>query len=76
MFNNQDLPTTTAIQKGQHSCSAPRGRYSWEEAVLSQFNRCLVRRYRAVSGACHEVRLDGSGTAALWSDKQASAGWT
>jgi phenylpropionate dioxygenase-like ring-hydroxylating dioxygenase large terminal subunit len=49
MFNNQDLPTNTAIQKGLHSRWAPRGRYSWQEEVLSQFNRWLVRRYRAAA---------------------------
>jgi phenylpropionate dioxygenase-like ring-hydroxylating dioxygenase large terminal subunit len=47
LFNNQDLPTNTAVQRGLHSRYAPRGRYSWQEAVLSQFNRWLVRRYRA-----------------------------
>jgi phenylpropionate dioxygenase-like ring-hydroxylating dioxygenase large terminal subunit len=47
LFNNQDLPTNTAIQKGMHSRFAPRGRYSWQEEVLSQFNRWLVRRYRS-----------------------------
>jgi phenylpropionate dioxygenase-like ring-hydroxylating dioxygenase large terminal subunit len=46
-FNNQDLPTNTAVQKGLGSRWAPRGRYSWQEEVLSQFNRWLVRRYRA-----------------------------
>ena len=25
---------------------APRGRYSWQEETLVQFNRWLVRRYR------------------------------
>ena len=47
LFNNRDLPTNTAIQKGLHSRWASRGRYSWQEEVLSQFNRWLVRRYRA-----------------------------
>jgi phenylpropionate dioxygenase-like ring-hydroxylating dioxygenase large terminal subunit len=51
LFNNQDLPTNTAIQKGLHSRWAPRGRYSWQEEVLSQFNRWLVSRYRAHAGA-------------------------
>ena len=51
LFNNQDLPTNTAIQKGMRSRFAPRGRYSWQEEVLSQFNRWLVTRYRrAVDG--------------------------
>jgi phenylpropionate dioxygenase-like ring-hydroxylating dioxygenase large terminal subunit len=51
LFNNQDLPTNTAIQKGMHSRFAPRGRYSWQEEVLSQFNRWLVKRYRAYADA-------------------------
>ena len=46
LFNNQDLPANTAIQKGLHSRFAPRGPYSWQEEVLSQFNRWLVKRYR------------------------------
>jgi hypothetical protein len=50
LFNNQDLPTNTAVQRGLHSRYAPRGRYSWQEAVLPQFNRWLVRRYRAAAG--------------------------
>ncbi len=49
LFNNGDLPTNTAVQKGLRSRFAPRGRYSWQEAVLSQFNRWLVRRYRAAA---------------------------
>jgi phenylpropionate dioxygenase-like ring-hydroxylating dioxygenase large terminal subunit len=44
-FNNQDLPTNTAVQRGLRSRWAPRGRYSWQEEVLPQFNRWLVRRY-------------------------------
>ncbi len=47
LFNNSDLPTNTAIQQGMHSRFAPRGRYSWQESVLAQFNRWLVKRYRA-----------------------------
>ena len=47
LFNNQDLPANTAIQKGMHSRFAPRGRYSWQESVLPQFNRWLIKRYRA-----------------------------
>jgi phenylpropionate dioxygenase-like ring-hydroxylating dioxygenase large terminal subunit len=49
LFNNQDLPTNTAIQRGLHSRYAPRGHYSWQEAVLPQFNRWLVHRYRAAA---------------------------
>jgi alpha-glucoside transport system substrate-binding protein len=29
--------------------SPPRGRYSWQESVLAQFNRWLIRRYRATA---------------------------
>jgi phenylpropionate dioxygenase-like ring-hydroxylating dioxygenase large terminal subunit len=50
LFNNQDLPTNTAVQRGLHSRYAPRGHYSWQEAVLPQFNRWLVQRYRAGAG--------------------------
>jgi phenylpropionate dioxygenase-like ring-hydroxylating dioxygenase large terminal subunit len=49
LFNNQDLPTNTAIQQGLRSRFAPRGRYSWQESVLAQFNRWLIRRYRATA---------------------------
>lgn len=54
LFNNQDLPTNTAVQQGMASRFAPRGRYSWQEEVLAQFNTWLVERYRAadaVAGA-------------------------
>ncbi len=47
LFNNQDLPVNTAVQRGLHSRYAPRGRYSWQEAVLAEFNRWLITRYRA-----------------------------
>jgi hypothetical protein len=47
MFNSQDLPANTAVQQGMHSRFAPRGRYSWQESVLPQFNRWLIKRYRA-----------------------------
>ena len=33
-------------QQGLNSHLAPRGRYSWQEETLVQFNRRLVRRYR------------------------------
>jgi hypothetical protein len=49
LFNNQELPTKTAIQQGLRSRFAPRGRYSWQESVLAQFNRWLIRRYRATA---------------------------
>jgi phenylpropionate dioxygenase-like ring-hydroxylating dioxygenase large terminal subunit len=51
LFNNQDLPANTAIQVGMRSRFAPRGRYSWQEQVLSQFNTWLLERYEA-----HEKR--------------------
>lgn len=46
LFNNQDLPTNTAVQVGLASRFAPRGRYSWQEEVLSQFNTWLLSCYR------------------------------
>lgn len=46
-FNNQDLPTNTAVQVGMSSRFAPRGQYSWQESVCANFNRWLVKRYRA-----------------------------
>lgn len=45
-FNVQDVWATTMVQKGLRSRFGPRGRYSWQEATLPQFNRWLVRRYR------------------------------
>jgi hypothetical protein len=50
-FNNQDLPTNTAVQRGMTSRFAPRGRYSWQEEILSSFNRWLIERYRSAAGA-------------------------
>ena len=47
LFNNQDLPTNTAVQRGMESRFAPRGRYSWQESVLAQFNTWLASCYRA-----------------------------
>ena len=46
LFNNQDLPTNTAVQVGMQSRFAPRGNYSWQEEVCVHFNRWLVERYR------------------------------
>jgi nitrite reductase/ring-hydroxylating ferredoxin subunit len=37
-FNRQDMPTNVATQLGMQSRFAPRGRYSWQEGVLAQFN--------------------------------------
>ena len=47
LFNNQDLPANTAVQRGMESRFAPRGRYSWQESVLAQFNTWLASCYRA-----------------------------
>ncbi len=46
-FNVQDVYADTMVQRGLRSRFAPRGRYSWQEATLPQFNRWLVQRYRA-----------------------------
>jgi hypothetical protein len=48
-FNRQDMPTNVATQFGMQSRFAPRGRYSWQEGVLAQFNSWLVDRYEAAS---------------------------
>jgi phenylpropionate dioxygenase-like ring-hydroxylating dioxygenase large terminal subunit len=45
-FNVQDVYADTMVQRGLHSRFAPRGRYSWQEGTLPQFNRWLVKRYR------------------------------
>ena len=45
-FNVQDIYADEMTQKGLNSHFAPRGRYSWQEETLVQFNRWLVRRYR------------------------------
>lgn len=54
MYNADDLPIADAMQRGMRSRFAPRGRYSHEEEVLTQFNRWLVNRYEAA-----EQRTDG-----------------
>jgi phenylpropionate dioxygenase-like ring-hydroxylating dioxygenase large terminal subunit len=46
-FNVQDVYADTMVQSGLQSRFAPRGRYSWQEGTLPQFNRWLVQRYRA-----------------------------
>lgn len=48
-FNRQDMPTNVATQMGMQSRFAPRGRYSWQEGVLAQFNSWLVDRYEAAT---------------------------
>jgi phenylpropionate dioxygenase-like ring-hydroxylating dioxygenase large terminal subunit len=46
-FNVQDVYADTMVQRGLRSRFAPRGRYSWQEGTLPQFNRWLVQRYHA-----------------------------
>ena len=46
-FNRQDMSTNIAVQRGMQSRFAPRGRYSWQEGVLAQFNSWLVDRYES-----------------------------
>jgi len=45
-FNVQDVYANTMTQRGLRSRFGPRGRYSWQEGTLPQFNRWLVDRYR------------------------------
>ena len=45
-FNVQDVYVDQGVQKGLRSRFGPRGRYSWQERTLPQFNRWLVQRYR------------------------------
>jgi phenylpropionate dioxygenase-like ring-hydroxylating dioxygenase large terminal subunit len=47
VFVQQDQDATTKVQRGLRSRYAPRGRYSWQEESHVQFNRWLVKRYRA-----------------------------
>jgi len=47
VFVDQDQDATTKVQRGLRSRFAPRGRYSWQEESHIQFNRWLVKRYRA-----------------------------
>ncbi len=56
-FNNQDLPTNTAVQRGLSSRYAPRGRYSWQEGVLASFNSWLIDRYRITDETDIPVRV-------------------
>lgn len=46
IMTSQDFPTDAAVQKGLRSRFACRGRYSWQEYTLADFNRWLVKRYR------------------------------
>lgn len=45
-FNVEDVYADTMVQRGLRSRFGPRGRYSWQEGTLPQFNRWLVQRYR------------------------------
>jgi len=47
-FNRQDIPTNIATQLGMRSRFANRANYSWQEAVIPQFNSWLVDRYEKV----------------------------
>jgi phenylpropionate dioxygenase-like ring-hydroxylating dioxygenase large terminal subunit len=58
-FNVQDVYADTMVQRGLRSRFAPRGRYSWQEGTLPQFNRWLVERYRRARPA--PVDTDSSG---------------
>jgi phenylpropionate dioxygenase-like ring-hydroxylating dioxygenase large terminal subunit len=46
-FNVQDVDADRRVQIGLNSRFAPRGRYSWQEETLRQFNCWLVSRYRS-----------------------------
>ncbi|MCU1497175.1 MAG: hypothetical protein JWM47_1128 [Acidimicrobiales bacterium] len=52
ILNQQDMATNETMQLGQRSRFAPRGRYAWQEETLPQFNRWLVKRYRAYVEEC------------------------
>ena len=43
LFNNQDLPTNTAIQRGLHSRYAPRGHYSTGSSQSGRISRVISR---------------------------------
>lgn len=45
-FNREDIYADKMTQIGLQSTFAPRGRYSYQEQTLQQFNRWLVQRYR------------------------------
>lgn len=47
IYNDQDVYADTMVQRGLRSRFAPRGRYSYQEETLRQFNRWLVQRYEA-----------------------------
>src|SRR5207249_11213650 len=45
-FDVQGVYADKMVQRGLRSRFGPRGRYSWQEETLRQFNRWLVTRYR------------------------------
>ena len=55
IMTSQDFPTDATVQKGLRSRFACRGRYSWQEYTLADFNRWLVKRYREAGEAMDSV---------------------
>ncbi len=51
LINQQDMVTNAAMQLGQASRFAKRGRLSHQEATLPQFHRWLTKRYLAFAAA-------------------------
>lgn len=49
-LNWQDHMVNSSIQRGMQSRYAPRGRYSWQEGTLVDFNRWLAKRYAGFDG--------------------------
>ena len=47
ILNDQDTEANTQTHRGLRSRFAPRGRYAPKEATLPQFNRWLIKRYKA-----------------------------
>jgi phenylpropionate dioxygenase-like ring-hydroxylating dioxygenase large terminal subunit len=47
VFLAQDRHVDTQVQRGMRSRFAARGRYSWQEQTLLEFNQWLVKRYHA-----------------------------
>lgn len=45
----QDIEITARVQQGLASAHAPRGRYSWQETAVADFNRWLVDRYQTAA---------------------------
>ena len=60
-FNVQDIYADTMVPTGLRSRFGPRGRYSWQEGTLPQFNRWLVKRYRSHWPATTVAADAGSG---------------